>query len=233
MINIDDFTGIYEIPTSDLDEARMAAIIESVERDMFIDLMGEDAYLRLMAVMDVGDSDLTEYLAALASVTEDDYPPDNWAEYQSIIKWITVTALNSQDEVDAATEDVIVIQTILPIDLNKGFDFTTWNLDAINGGSVTSNSITKIENFTPLIILNNSFFVPNISYRIILEGTTGMAFYVRFSNPFSPINQIAVDIGHFNVSVPIIPLQSFIFITVEGIDNFGTITFDKFQLYAL
>lgn len=48
IIEISDFTGIYELPTSELSEDRIESILSETELDMFINLLGDDALYRFL-----------------------------------------------------------------------------------------------------------------------------------------------------------------------------------------
>lgn len=63
--------------------------------------------------------DLTEYNALLNSVSEDDYTAESWAIYMEILVENEVSEDNSQEEIDAAVENIIAAQEEL-IELSEG-----------------------------------------------------------------------------------------------------------------
>lgn len=72
---------------------------------------------------------LTEYLATLDAVREEDYTVPSWAEYQNALANYVMTENNSQIEVDAAVQKIDEAQKKMV----RKFDFTAYNalLDAV------------------------------------------------------------------------------------------------------
>jgi hypothetical protein len=69
------------------------------------------------------EADMTAYNAALAAVTEADYTTASWAAYQAVVDANTVTNLNTQADVDAATAAITAAQA----GLVEAADMTAYN----------------------------------------------------------------------------------------------------------
>ncbi len=77
-----------------------------------ISYLSQDKLISVNAVNFV-KADLTTYSAIVASVVEADYTEESWEEYQSVVAANSVTAENTQAEVDEAAEAIKNAQTYL------------------------------------------------------------------------------------------------------------------------
>lgn len=80
----------------------------------------------LVVKTNTGNVTLMNYDGALASVNEEDYTPESWIEYMTVVDENIVTLQNTQEEIDLATDNIIEAQeTILVLNIPE-VDFSEY-----------------------------------------------------------------------------------------------------------